>query len=102
MYIGYLYVCCVLGVRFLKSGIDSFPGTYEAVGSVMCFLQLLQFLEVLHPLFGYTKSNVFTASMQFFGRVLVLFPLIEDEERMQTKPVVFYLFIVWSSIEIIR
>lgn len=102
MYIGYLYICCVLGIRFLKNGVESFPGTYEAVGSAMCFLQLLQYLEVLHNLFGYTSGGVLTALMQMFARSIVLFPLLEGEERMQTKPVVFYLFLTWSFVEIIR
>ena len=102
MYLGYFYICCVLGIRFLKSGPDSYPGTYDAVGPAMCFLQLLQFLEVMHPLFGYTKGSVFTAFLQVFGRFIVLFGLIESEPRMQIKPVVFYLFLVWSVVEIIR
>lgn len=76
--------------------------TYDAVGSPLKFIQLLQFLEVMHPLFGYTKSNVLVAFLQTGGRAFVLFFMIDAEPRMQTKPVVFYLFLVWSTVEIIR
>jgi hypothetical protein len=40
--------------------------------------------------------------LQVSGRAMVLFAMIEAEPRMQTKPVVFYLFIVWSLIEVVR
>jgi hypothetical protein len=43
---------------------DSMEGTYEAVGGAMKFCQLMQFLEVMHPLFGYTKGGVFTPLIQ--------------------------------------
>jgi len=36
------------------------------------------------------------------GRNFVLLALIESEERMQEKPVVFYLFAVYSAIELVR
>lgn len=40
--------------------------------------------------------------LQVSGRAFVLFVMIEAEPRMQTKPVVFYLFLLWSVIEVIR
>jgi hypothetical protein len=43
---------------------DSMEGTYEAVGGAMKSCQLMQFLEVLHPLFGYTKGGVLTPLIQ--------------------------------------
>lgn len=102
MYIGFLYVLVVIGMRFLKDGVDSYEGTYAAVGYIMVTLQLLQFMEVLHPIFGYTKTNIIMAFMQVFGRFMVICILIDPEPRMQTKPVIFYLFFVWSVIEITR
>ncbi|KAG8222180.1 hypothetical protein J437_LFUL001272 [Ladona fulva] len=77
-------------------------GTYEAVGSALKFCQLIQFLEVMHPLFGYTKGGVWTPLVQVGGRGIVLFCLIEMEPRMHTKPVIFYLFFIWSLVEIFR
>lgn len=82
--------------------IESMKETYEAVGNPMKFIQLLQFLEVMHPLFGYTKGNSFITLLQVSGRAFILFGMIESEPRMQTKPVVFYLFLVWTMVEVVR
>jgi very-long-chain (3R)-3-hydroxyacyl-CoA dehydratase len=119
-FIGFAYVLTVMYIRFYKSGagvntiflvmklfnlnvaLASMEGTYEAVGPAMKFIQLMQFLEVLHPMFGYTKGAVLTPLIQVLGRAIVLFVMIESEPRMQTKPVVFYLFVVWSMIEVVR
>ncbi|KAI5651536.1 protein tyrosine phosphatase-like protein, PTPLA domain-containing protein [Phthorimaea operculella] len=100
--IGYLYVLAVMGVRYAKLEYDSVADTYEHVGSAIKFLQLMQYLEVMHPLFGYTKGGALVPFLQVSGRAFVLFAMIEAEPRMQTKPVVFYLFLVWSMIEVVR
>lgn len=102
MFIGFIYIYSVMVVRYSRDGPNSMPGTYEAVGSAFKFVQLFQWLEVMHPLFGYTKGGVFAPFMQTAGRSVVLFCLIESEPRMQIKPVVFYLFLVWSTIELVR
>lgn len=39
-------------------------GTYEAVGHVMKFCQLMQLLEIMHPMFGYTKGGVLMPLIQ--------------------------------------
>ncbi|VVC98483.1 unnamed protein product [Leptidea sinapis] len=101
-FVGFTYVLCVMCVRYLKLEYDSVPDTYEHVGSAMKFLHLLMFLEVMHPMFGYTKGSPLVAFMQITGRAFVLFVMIEAEPRMQVKPVVFYLFLMWSLIEVVR
>lgn len=101
-FVFFMYVMVVMGIRYARDGPDSMSGTYEAVGPVMKFAQLLQFLEVLHPIFGYTKGSPITPFIQVTGRSLILFTMIEAEPRMQTKPVVFYLFLIWASIEVFR
>lgn len=101
-FIGFLYVMIVMGIRYYRDGTDSMVGTFDAVGNAIKFCQILQYLEVLHPLFGYTKGGMLMPFLQITGRNFVLFAMIDAEERMHTKPVVFYLFIMWASIEIIR
>lgn len=91
-----------MGIRYYRDGPDSMVGTFEAVGNAIKFLQILQYLEVMHPMFGYTKGGAFMPFLQISGRNFVLFAMINAEERMQTKPVVFYLFLLWSSIELVR
>ncbi|XP_072938000.1 very-long-chain (3R)-3-hydroxyacyl-CoA dehydratase [Epargyreus clarus] len=101
-FIGYTYVLAVMCVRYAKLEGASINDTYEHVGPAFKFLQLMQFLEVMHPLFGYTRGGVFLPFLQVSGRAFILFAMIEAEPRMQTKPVVFYLFCVWSLIEVVR
>ncbi|XP_046428692.1 very-long-chain (3R)-3-hydroxyacyl-CoA dehydratase isoform X1 [Neodiprion fabricii] len=101
-FVGFAYILMIMAVRYSRDGPDSMPTTYESVGTAMKFVQLLQFLEVMHPLFGYTKGGFMTPLLQVGARAIILFCMIESEPRMQTKPVVFYLFVVWSSVEIVR
>lgn len=101
-FIGFTYIMVVIGIRYYRDGFSSVAGTYEAVGNAFKFVQLIQYLEVMHPLFGYTKGSPMVPFMQCTGRAFVLFAMIDNETRMQTKPVVFYLFIVWASIETVR
>ncbi|XP_045450360.1 very-long-chain (3R)-3-hydroxyacyl-CoA dehydratase [Melitaea cinxia] len=100
--IGFVYVLSVMAIRYAKLDYDSVADTYEHVGPAVKFLQLMMYLEVMHPLFGYTKGGVLVPFMQVSGRAFILFVLIDSEPRMQTKPVVFYLFLMWSTIEIVR
>lgn len=76
--------------------------TYEYVGNPMKFIQILQFLEVMHPLFKYTKGSPLITFLQVGGRAFILFCMIEAEPRMKTKPVIFYVFLVWTMVEVVR
>lgn len=102
MFIGFMYISLVLCIKYAKDGPNFFPYTYEAVGSVMKFMQLLQCLEIMHPLFGYVKGGVLMPFLQIIGRLFILFLMVDQEPRIQKMPVTFYLFLVWSAIEVIR
>ena len=82
--------------------LESIPNAYQAVHNALKFCQLMQILEIFHPLFGYTKGGLMEPIVQVGGRFLVLFCLIEAEPRIQTKPVIFYLILCWSVIELFR
>ncbi|CAK9808848.1 Very-long-chain (3R)-3-hydroxyacyl-CoA dehydratase [Anthophora quadrimaculata] len=101
-FVGFTYILIVMGIIYSRDGPASIKETYRTVGNAMKFIQLLQFLEVLHSLFGYTKSSTLMSLVQVGGRIFILFTMIEAEPRMQTKPVVFYLFFVWSTVEVFR
>lgn len=102
MYVGFIYVACVLCIKFARDGTDYFPKVYESVGPTIKFFQLIQFLEVMHPMFGYVKGGVLMPFLQIMGRLFVLFLMVDQEPRIQKMPVVFYLFLAWSAIELIR
>ncbi|XP_028162910.1 very-long-chain (3R)-3-hydroxyacyl-CoA dehydratase-like [Ostrinia furnacalis] len=100
--VGYAYILSVIATRYAKLGYASVPTTYEHVGNTMKFLQLILFLDIMHPLFGYTKGGAFMPFFQIIGRIITVFFNLEIEPRLQTKPAVFYLFITWSLIEMMR
>lgn len=101
-FVGFLYILTVIGIRYYRDGTESIPGTYASVGNAFKFWQLLMYLEAMHPIFRYTKGSAVVPFFQVTARCFVLFLMIDVEGRMQTKPVVFYLFIVWSLIEVFR
>lgn len=77
-------------------------GSYDSIGSVMKFLHIMQILEVAHLYFGYVKGSAVFPGLQLIYRLFLLFFMIDGEPRMQTKPVVFYLFTIWSLVEVVR
>ncbi|XP_019697101.1 very-long-chain (3R)-3-hydroxyacyl-CoA dehydratase isoform X2 [Harpegnathos saltator] len=101
-FVGFFYVIAVMGIRFSRDGPDSMTDTYMVVGNLFKSIQLLQFLEVMHPLFGYTKNSSLISFMQIGGRIFILFCMIDAEPRIQNKPIIFYLFLIWSMVEIVR
>lgn len=102
MLCGFAYIFCVINLHYAKEGEEFIPKTFSYVGNVFKMLHLLMVLEVLHPIFGYTRSSLKEALMQVGGRNFILFMMLEAEPRMQTKPVVFYLFVIYTMIELIR
>lgn len=102
MFVGFLYIASVLGVKYLKDGADFYPKTYDTISGTVNILQFAQFLEVLHCTVGYTKGNWFTAFTQIFGRNFLLLSCYKLEPKEQQSSVVFYLFLTWSLVEIIR
>lgn len=102
MFCGFLHVFAVISIHFAREGEEFIPKTYRYVGNVFKMLHLLMGLEILHPFFGYTKSSVKEAVFQIGAKNFILFALIDAEPRMQEKPVVFYLFIIYTAIELIK
>ncbi|XP_076356186.1 very-long-chain (3R)-3-hydroxyacyl-CoA dehydratase-like isoform X4 [Tachypleus tridentatus] len=101
-FVGFLYVLIVMLIRYSKEGPFSIDGTYEAVGRVMKICQLLQMLEIIHLLIGVTQGNYLICLFQLCGRFLVIFALLDAHPRSQTKSAIFYLFIGFTVMEVIR
>lgn len=100
--VGFTFIFAVLSIQYYRDGPGAMVHAFESVGPAMKFVQLLQILEVMHAMFGYTKGGIMAPLFQTLGRAFILFCMIDAEPRMQTKPVVFYLFMIWSSVELIR
>lgn len=93
----------MLTITYQRNGYEEIAqNTYKIVGNAMKFCQLLQYLEVMHPLFGYTQGSTIFPFLQVTGRNFILFCMVDAETRIQTKPVILYLFLSWTLIECIR
>ncbi|KAJ9578140.1 hypothetical protein L9F63_025000, partial [Diploptera punctata] len=111
-FVGFTYILTVMAIRYLRDGPvmrcynhsfsiydlfsfiylfpDSMEGTYEAVGGAIKFCQLMQILEIMHPLFGYTRGGVLNPFMQ------------KQNQGCGRNLLIFYLFSIWSLVEFVR
>ncbi|XP_053612964.1 very-long-chain (3R)-3-hydroxyacyl-CoA dehydratase 3-like [Plodia interpunctella] len=99
---GFLYVLYLTAVHYSILGYASFAFTYDHLGFIVKLLHIMQILEIVHPIIGLTKGAPTVAFFQLLGRLFILFIMIDPEPRMQTKAIVPYLYVVWSTIEVIR
>ncbi|XP_072996170.1 uncharacterized protein [Typha latifolia] len=93
-----LALCEVLGSLFP----DSIDGAYASAGDLICFLQTLSFLEVIHAAVGLVPSGVLLALMQWGGRTHFLLAIVRQIPEIQVLPSVFITFMSWSISEVIR
>ncbi|KAH3831120.1 hypothetical protein DPMN_104382 [Dreissena polymorpha] len=101
-FVGFLYITTVLSYNFLKHGAGAKEKAFELVGTQMMFCQATAVLEIIHPLIGLVKTGVVAPVMQVGGRGFILFLLILQDVRLQIAPVVWYLFMTWSAVELVR
>uniref|UniRef100_A0A3Q3DGA3 Very-long-chain (3R)-3-hydroxyacyl-CoA dehydratase n=1 Tax=Hippocampus comes TaxID=109280 RepID=A0A3Q3DGA3_HIPCM len=99
-FLGFSWIFVNMTIRLLK--FDSFYDTFHTISSVMFFCQILAVVEVLNAAFGLVRTSVTPNLIQLFGRNFVLFVIFGCLEEMQNKPVVFFVFYLWSAIEIFR
>lgn len=102
-FVAFLYVVVVLSIEWNRDGLVlAGQNAFQTVGMCIKSSQLMQYFEVFHVLVGYTKGSPLFPFIQVTGRNFILFAFINAEERIQTKPIVLCLFIVWASVEVIR
>ncbi|QQP37774.1 Very-long-chain (3R)-3-hydroxyacyl-CoA dehydratase, partial [Caligus rogercresseyi] len=82
MFCSYIYIFSIMNLRYARLGDDFIPLAYKTLGNPLKMVSLLSLLEILHPLFGYTR----TSSLNAFFSV---------GTRIQEKPVVFYTFTLY-------
>ncbi|KAK5583026.1 hypothetical protein RB653_004616 [Dictyostelium firmibasis] len=101
--VGWYYVIFLMVWRSLNLGfLPSLQTTYISLGSTVCFLQLLAFLEILHVLLGFTKSSLIPTLSQVFGRNHVLLVALAYTPEVQQHWGVWLMFFIWGVSELIR
>ncbi|XP_056137602.1 very-long-chain (3R)-3-hydroxyacyl-CoA dehydratase [Lampris incognitus] len=101
-FLGYSWIFFNMTVRLFIFGQDSLYDTFHTISDVMFFCQILAAIEVLNAAFGVVKTGVFPTLVQVLGRNFILFIIFGSLEEMHNKPVVFFVFYLWSAIEIFR
>ncbi|XP_030621776.1 very-long-chain (3R)-3-hydroxyacyl-CoA dehydratase [Chanos chanos] len=101
-FLGFSWIFVNMTVRLFILGQDSFYDTFHTIADVMYFCQFLAVIEVVNPALGLVKTGVMPALIQVVGRNFILFVILGSLEEMQNKPVVFFVFYLWSAIEIFR
>uniref|UniRef100_A0A8C9LXQ5 Very-long-chain (3R)-3-hydroxyacyl-CoA dehydratase n=1 Tax=Piliocolobus tephrosceles TaxID=591936 RepID=A0A8C9LXQ5_9PRIM len=88
--------------RPLQIPLRSFYDTFHTVADMMYFCQMLAVVETINAAIGVTTSPVLPSLIQLLGRNFILFIIFGTMEEMQNKAVVFFVFYLWSAIEIFR
>ncbi|XP_047246129.1 very-long-chain (3R)-3-hydroxyacyl-CoA dehydratase [Girardinichthys multiradiatus] len=101
-FLGFSWIFVNMTVRLFIFGQDSLYDTFHTISDVMFFCQILASVEVLNAAFGFVRTGVIPTLIQVVGRNFVLFIIFGSLEEMQHRPVVFFVFYLWSAIEIFR
>uniref|UniRef100_I3KE40 Very-long-chain (3R)-3-hydroxyacyl-CoA dehydratase n=1 Tax=Oreochromis niloticus TaxID=8128 RepID=I3KE40_ORENI len=101
-FLGFSWIFVNMTVRLFIIGRDSLYDTFHTISDVMFFCQILASVEVLNAAFGVVKTGVIPTLIQMVGRNFILFIIFGSLEEMHHKPVVFFVFYLWSAIEIFR
>ncbi|TGZ73719.1 hypothetical protein CRM22_001351 [Opisthorchis felineus] len=75
---------------------------FESSISRLAVVQLLAFLEPLHVCLRWVRGGILASLLQVSGRALVLFLIVIPHKELHTDSSVFWLFFVWSAIEVQR
>ncbi|XP_006886713.1 PREDICTED: very-long-chain (3R)-3-hydroxyacyl-[acyl-carrier protein] dehydratase 3 isoform X2 [Elephantulus edwardii] len=101
-FLGFSWIFVNLTVRFFILGKESFYDTFHTVADMMYFCQMLAAVETINAAIGVTKSPVMPSLIQLLGRNFILFIIFGTLEEMQNTAVVFFVFYLWSTIEVFR
>ncbi|KAJ6948034.1 very-long-chain (3R)-3-hydroxyacyl-CoA dehydratase 2 [Populus alba x Populus x berolinensis] len=80
----------------------SLNGAYASAGDLICLLQTVSFLEVIHGALGVVPSGVLFPFMQWGGRTHFVLAIVRQIVEVQELPSVFITFVAWSMAEVIR
>ncbi|XP_013859111.1 very-long-chain (3R)-3-hydroxyacyl-CoA dehydratase [Austrofundulus limnaeus] len=101
-FLGFSWIFVNMTVRLFIFGQDSLYDTFHTISDMMFFCQILTCVEVLNAAFGFVRTAVIPTLIQVVGRNFILFIIFGSLEEMHHRPVVFFVFYLWSAIEIFR
>ena len=99
---GYGYVLFVLVWCLVSQDATLRANFYARVAPQLGMVQLAACLEVVHAALGWVRAGMLATLLQVFGRNLALFALIVPNRETHNSETVFWLFVAWSAIEVVR
>jgi len=99
-FMGYLWVFTRLTIYSISNGY--LKNGYKTVENPIKLCQALTILEIIHPLIGFTKGDWSSPLVQFIARNFFLFIVVNYNYQIQQSPIVSYVLLVWSFIELFR
>lgn len=88
-------------MRSNSNGAEAFFGIYKNLGGLFKFLTLLKGLDVWHRVLKFHSGDVWTALFQFVYRLFVIIVLIDSDTKLNERPVVFFLILLYSLMDYI-
>lgn len=81
---------------------QSLASAYPSAGGLVCLLQSIAFLEIIHGALGIVPSGALLPLMQWGGRIHYLLAILRQIHEVQGSASVFVTFTMWSLGEVIR
>ncbi|XP_037401519.1 very-long-chain (3R)-3-hydroxyacyl-CoA dehydratase-like [Pygocentrus nattereri] len=101
-FLGFTWTFSRLSANLILQGQGSLYSAFSSCAQVLYCCQVLAVLEVVNAVLGLVKTPVFPAMIQVMGRNVILFVVFGSLTEMQGRSVAFYVFYLWSSVEVFR
>nr|AKM76672.1 protein-tyrosine phosphatase-like protein [Francoa sonchifolia] len=99
---GFGWLVALLKILSSLAVVKSINEAYSSAGELICILQTVSFLEVIHGAVGIVPSGFVFPLMQWGGRTHFLLAIVRQIDEVQELPSVFITFTAWSVSEVIR
>uniref|UniRef100_A0A914UU45 Very-long-chain (3R)-3-hydroxyacyl-CoA dehydratase n=1 Tax=Plectus sambesii TaxID=2011161 RepID=A0A914UU45_9BILA len=101
LFLGHFLVVSELLFGFIVYGTDYFDSFWEQTSVRVRICTILQYFDVMHAVFGLTKSGYKAALVQISGRLAMTF-IIGGNPNIHTAATTYCLLVTWFLIEIFR
>uniref|UniRef100_A0A2P2KLJ7 Very-long-chain (3R)-3-hydroxyacyl-CoA dehydratase n=1 Tax=Rhizophora mucronata TaxID=61149 RepID=A0A2P2KLJ7_RHIMU len=96
--IGWATAFLIISNNFIST--KSLNEAYASAGELICLLQIIGFLEVIHGALGIVPTGVLLPFMQWGGRTHFVLAIVRKITEVQKLPSVFITFVAWSLAEV--
>lgn len=95
-------LCLLLQSAYNNQGSWDPRALYTSSHSLICFMQGMAFLEIIHAALGLVRSGVLSNILQWAGRSHCLFCVVQQTPEVWGSPFAPLLLLSWALSEVIR